>query len=306
MSRPYLQLHLLVLILAFTAILGKLIGLPAPALVLWRTGLAALGLLLWQALRKNISLKISTPDTRSDIFKALGTGIILGAHWMAFFGGIQLSNVSVCLAGMATTSFFTALTEPIIDRRRLNWSELALGVMVIPGLLLIVGFNLHHWLGLACALVSAFLASLFPVLNRRFALRGIAPEALTFHEMIGAFATCALVFPCFGFPPAALMPSAGDFLWLLILAGLCTVFAFSFHIYLLRHFTAFTTNLAVNFEPVYGILLAALIFREHQELHPAFYLGTLTILAANMLHVMIIRRRSKRVSRKALRVRSGS
>ncbi len=294
MTRPYLQLHLLVLILAVTAILGKFIAMPAPALVLWRTGLAALLLLAWQRIFKKPSLKIATPRARADTAKALATGIILGIHWMTFFGSIQLSSISICLAGMAATSFFTALTEPAINKRRLSGSDLVLGLMVVPGLLLIVGFNAHHWLGLACALVSAFLAALFPVMNRRLVLHGIAPQTLTFYEMIGAFATCALVVPFLGASPTVFWPSAGDFLWLLVLAGLCTAFAFTFHIHLLKHFTAFTANLAINFEPVYGILLAALIFNEHQDLHPAFYAGTLTIVAANMLHVVIKRRGDQR------------
>ena len=291
MFRPYLQLHVLVLILAVTAILGKLIALPAPALVLWRTGLAALGLVLWQTIRKQPSLKIATSNARSDTFKALGVGIILGAHWMTFFGSIQLSSVSICLAGMATTSFFTALTEPLINKTRLKWSDLMLGVMVIPGLLLIVGYSGHQWLGMIFALASAFLAALFPVMNRRLVLRGIPPATLTVYEMVGAFATCALAALFMGESPAAFWPSASDFLWLLILAGLCTAFAFTFHIHLLRHFTAFAANLAINFEPVYGILLAALIFNEHKDLHPTFYVGTLTIVAANMLHVAIQSRR---------------
>ncbi len=287
MTRPYLQLHLLVLILAGTAILGRLIALPAPALVLWRTGLAALMLVLWQKIRRKPPLRITTPHARADTFKALGIGIILGAHWITFFGSIQLSSVSVCLAGMATTSFFTALTEPLINRRRLGWSEPLLGAMVVPGLLLIVGFNIHQWQGLVCALASAFLAALFPVVNRRLVLRGIAPATLTFYEMLGAFATCALVAPFMGKAPVVFLPSAVDAFWLLILAGLCTAFAFAFHIRLLRHFTAFTANMALNFEPVYGILLAALIFHEHRDLHPSFYLGLLTIIAANILHAAL-------------------
>lgn len=288
MTRPYLQLHLLVLILAVTALLGRLIALPAPALVLWRTGLAALMLVLWQKIRRQPPLRITTPRARADTFKAMGIGILLGAHWITFFGSIQLSSISVCLAGMAATSFFTALTEPLINRRRLGWREPLLGVMVVPGLLLIAGLNLHQWRGLVCALVSAFLAALFPVANRRLVLRGIAPATLTFYEMLGAFAICALVVPFLGRAPVVFMPSAADALWLLILAGLCTAFAFAFHIRLLRHFTAFTSNMAFNFEPVYGILLAALIFHEYRDLHPSFYLGVLTIIVANMLHARLV------------------
>jgi drug/metabolite transporter (DMT)-like permease len=194
---------------------------------------------------------------------------------------------------MAATSFFTALTEPFINRTRQSSRDVLLGLMVIPGLLLIIGFNGSAWHGLACALVSAFLAALFPVLNRRLTLRGIAPTTLTFYEMIGAFAICALVLPFMGVNSSTFWPSASDLLWLLILAGLCTAFAFAFHIHLLRHFTAFATNLAINFEPVYGILLAALLFQEHKSLHPAFYLGIATIIAANLLHVWLKQRKAQ-------------
>lgn len=296
MSRPYLQLHLLVLVFAITAVLGRLIGLPAPVLVLWRTGLAALMLWGWQKLRKHPSFRITTPHARADTLKALGAGLILGAHWMAFFGSIQLASISICLAGMTATSFFTALAEPLMNKHRLGWREPLLGALVVPGLLLIVGFNAPQWPGLVCAFAAAFLAALFPVLNRRLVLRGIAPSTLTFHEMVGAFAACALVIPFMKRSSTSLLPAADELLWLLVLAGLCTAFAFTFHIRLLRHFTAFTANLAINFEPVYGLLLAALIFQEHRDLHPFFYLGLLTLLAANILHAVLTRRAPTRES----------
>lgn len=288
---PYLQLHLLVFILAITAILGRLIGLPAPALVLWRTVLAAGILLLWQAFRGEGILKISTRPAR---FKVFGTGALLGAHWILFFGSIQLANVSICLAGMATISFFTALVEPLMNKTRLGGSDLLLGLMVVPGLLLIAGAGRSHGLGLACSLMAALLAAVFSVLNRRFALQGLAPEAVTFYEMIGAALFCALVLPFFGLPARALLPSAGDVFWLLVLAGLCTAFAFSFYVHLLRRFTAFTSNLAASFEPVYGILLAVLLFGEHREFQPTFYLGVLVILAANLLHVIFQRQKQRK------------
>ncbi|MGB0776132.1 MAG: EamA family transporter, partial [Akkermansiaceae bacterium] len=168
MSRPYFQLHFLVLILAFTAVLGRLIELPAPVMVMWRTGLAAGIMALWLALSKRAPLRISNQDT----VKALLVGIILGLHWITFFGSIQLSNISVCLAGMASTSFFTALTEPLIERRRPCIKEVLLGLMIIPGLAMVAGASWEHSTGLGCALVSALLASIFPVLNRKLTLRG--------------------------------------------------------------------------------------------------------------------------------------
>lgn len=283
MSRRYLQLQFLVFILALTGILGRLISLPAPNLVLWRTALAAIIMAVWLGLSRRAPMTLQ----RSDLNKALTTGVILGLHWITFFGSIQLSNISVCLAGMASTSFFTALSEPLLNRRRPCWKEIALGLMIIPGLVLVAGSSWDHAAGLSCALVSAFLASLFPVLNRTLTLSGIAPQALTLYELIAAAVTCLLVASLTPQLSVTQVPSPSDWIWLLLLAGVCTVWAFSFHIHLLRYFTAFTSNLAVNFEPVYGILLAAILFKEYHELSPMFYLGALGIIAANIVHVFI-------------------
>lgn len=281
MSPRYLQLQFLVLVLAFTAILGRLITLPAPLLVLWRTTLAAVIMAVWLAVSHRAPLTMS----RSNTLKALGVGVILGLHWMTFFGSIQLSNISVCLAGMASASFFTALSEPLIDRRKPCWKEILLGLMIIPGLAMVAGSSWDHATGLGCALVSAFLASLFPVLNRKLTLSGLAPQTMTLYELIAACATCLIVISCVGGLNLTQLPSTSDWFWLAILSGICTVWAFSFHIHLLRHFTAFASNLAINFEPVYGILLAAVIFKEYHELNPMFYVGTLCIIVANILHV---------------------
>ncbi|NWK56883.1 DMT family transporter [Verrucomicrobiaceae bacterium N1E253] len=283
MSSRYFQLQFLVLILAFTAILGRLITLPAPLLVLWRTALAAIIMFIWLAASRRAPLTMP----RKKMLSACGVGIILGLHWMTFFGSIQLANISVCLAGMASTSLFTALSEPLLDRRKPCWKEILLGLMIVPGLAMVAGASWDHAAGLGCALVSAFLASLFPVLNRKLTLAGQAPQTITLYELISACGTCLIAVLCIGDLRISQMPSSSDWLWLLILSGVCTVWAFSFHIHLLRYFTAFTTNLAVNFEPVYGILLAALLFQEYHELNPMFYFGALCIIAANILHVFI-------------------
>lgn len=265
--------------------LGRLIELPAPVMVMWRTGLAAGIMALWLALSKRAPLRISNQDT----VKALLVGIILGLHWITFFGSIQLSNISVCLAGMASTSFFTALTEPLIERRRPCIKEVLLGLMIIPGLAMVAGASWEHSTGLGCALVSALLASIFPVLNRKLTLRGLAPQTLTLYELIGACVVCAIVIQATGIGSVTQAPSGMDWLWIGILSGVCTVWAFSFNIHLLKKFTAFTANLAINFEPVHGILLAALIFKEYHELTPLFYAGAALIILSNLLHVILNR-----------------
>jgi len=288
MNRRYFQLQFLVFVLAFTAILGRLISLPATELVFWRTALASIIMLIWLTTTRRAPMKLS----RHHTLKALGVGVILGLHWITFFGSIQLANISVCLAGMASTSFFTSLTEPLINRRRPCWREIILGMMVIPGLAVVAGATWNHAAGLICALTSAFLASLFPVLNRKLTLDGIAPTSLTLYELMAASATCLIAISLSGGIFEMQLPTSSDWLWLLILAGVCTVWGFSFYIRLLHYFTAFTANLAVNFEPIYGILLAAVIFKEYHELTPLFYVGAIFIISANILHLFIGKDRS--------------
>lgn len=290
----YLQLHLLVALFATTAIFGHLITLPAPALVAWRSFLAAAGgaLLVTVVLRRNLL----PPPGR--ILPLIGIGCIVGLHWLCFFGSIKLANISICLAGMATTSFFTAFSEPLLDRRRIRPLEVALGLLVVMGILLVAGFERGRLAGLAVALLGAMLASVFPVLNRRLVNHGrLDPLVMMVWEMLGVCLICLASLPWLNGPGAyaGLLDMRGlDWLWLLILAWACTVFAYAFHIHLLRHMSAYTTNLANNFEPVYGIIAAALLFGEHHQLHPGFFAGFATIIAANIAHPLVLRHLARR------------
>ncbi len=226
------------------------------------------------------------------ITKLLAVGAIIGVHWLCFFGSIKLANISICLAGLATISLFTAFTEPLLTRRRIRPFEVLLGLIVVAGILLIAGVERGHLLGLGVALLGAFLASVFSVLNRTIVTKGGDPLTMVGWEMLGAGAVCLATLPLFdagGFA-ALLAPTRLDWLWILLLAWVCTVFAHAYYIHLLRSLTAYSINLAFNFEPIYGILAAAFIFKEHQNLHPAFYLGALTILLANLLHPWLQRR----------------
>ncbi len=283
-----MQLHLLVALLATTAILGRMISLSAPGLVAWRTLLAAPGglLLAWLVFRRPVLPPLG------QWLKVLGVGVIVGLHWMCFFGSIKLANVSICLAGMATVSFFTAFTEPLMERRRVRPLEVLLGLLVLLGIVLIAGFERGRLPGLAVALLGAMLAAVFPVFNQHLVRReGMDPLVMVGWEMVGAWLACMVLLPVLDGPGAyaALFAWQGlDWLWLLLLAWVCTVFAHAFHIHLLRHLSAYTGNLAMNFEPVYGIVAAAWLFGEHHVLHPGFYAGASAILVANILHPLIL------------------
>ena len=285
----YLQLHLLIFLLATTAVLGHLISLPAAGVVVWRTGIASLAAAVWVgAIRRQ-----SVWPGRRRAAAFFGIGMIVGLHWLCFFGAIQLANISICLAGMATISFFTAFTEPLLEKRRVRPFEVLLGLLVVAGIALVAGFERGRLLGLGVALLGALLAAIFPVLNRRLLTSGGDPLMMVAWEMARACSVALLLYPLLGGGDPLLAWQAFDWLWLLLLALVCTVFAHAFHIHLLRRMSAYTANLAMNFEPVYGTLFAALLFAEHKQVHPLFYAGLATILAANLLHPYCLRRLEK-------------
>ena len=273
--RSLWALHLCVLLWGFTAILGKLITLPASALVVWRMGLVAVLLALlprvWRTVR-------SIP--RPTIARYAAIGVIIALHWLTFYGAIRLANASVAVACMALGSVFAAIIEPFVTGRPHERSELLLGVLALPGVVLLVGgVPLSMHLGIAVGALSALLAALFGALNKRHAT-GDAPEAVTFIEMAAGGLVLALgASLVFGAAETLRWPGAADLAWLVVLAVGCTLVPFLLWLRALRHISAFTTQLAINLEPVYAILLAALLFREHRQLTPAFYAGVALILA---------------------------
>ncbi|WP_288372873.1 DMT family transporter [uncultured Algoriphagus sp.] len=284
--KDYLLLHLIVLIWGFTAILGVLISLPALELVFYRTLIASIGVALLFAWKKK---NILIPP--HQMWKVLGTGVLIALHWILFFWSARVSTVSVCLAGMATTSLWTAFVEPFFNKAKIKWYEVALGLLVISGLLVIFKFETGYWLGLSMALASAFLAACFSVINGRLTKRH-DPYQITFYEMTGACLVILLFMPVYSI---WLTDGAGiqwtwqgmDWFWLLVLGGVCTVYAFSVSVDLMKRLTVFSINLTINLEPVYGIVLAVLIFGEKEKMTPEFYLGTLIILVSVLIYPVL-------------------
>jgi len=287
MRAPLVQFHLLVVIWSFTGILGEVISLSSPALVMWRTFLASIAYYLWVRWRRPERMRV----TRPVFWVLVRNGMILGAHWLCFFGAIALSNVSVGLAGFAATSLFTAVVEPVLEKRRVRMRELGLGGLVLMGLLLIAGGaeSVYRW-GLLVALFGALLAAVYTVLNRRMVMSGVPATTILLYGMPGSFLTAVLAIllvPSWEFE----RPMGSDWWPLLVLALGCTCLAYIWYANLMRYLTAYASNLVMNFEPVYGILLAALFFREHENLPLTFYLGTAAIVAANVLHGWMGRRK---------------
>jgi len=275
-------------IFAATTILGRLASVSAPVLVTWRCLIAFLGAFLWVALMRDRRIWIGIPKVRN----LLGVGCIIGLHWLCLFGAVKIANVSIALAGLATLSLFTAFTEPLLMRRRIRPFEVWLGLLVLGGIGLIAGAETRHVAGLALALLSALLAAIFLVFNRMIVIKGADPMVMVGWEMLAAAGICFLAVPLLdpvGFP-ALSIGDPWDWLWIFILAIGCTVFAQAWTNRLLSLISAYQLNLAANFEPVYGIIAAAVIFREHAHLTPVFYLGAGAIVVANFLHPWLQRR----------------
>ncbi|MBK6264035.1 DMT family transporter [Marivirga sp. S37H4] len=292
--KSYFKLHFIVLIWGFTAILGLLIAIPAVEVVFYRTLLATavLGILL-AARRKQFAIG------KYEIIKIVATGFIIAAHWILFFGAARVSTASVCLAGIATCSFWTSLIEPLMTNRKVKIYEVILGIVVMFGLYVIFRFEFQYALGITMAIISAMLASVFTVLNGKFTHRH-NPYTITFYEMLGAFIGTAIFIPVYAtyFSNTAfdLMPSGSDWFYLVILAGICTVYAFSASVKIQQVLSAFVVNLTVNLEPVYGIIIAFLIFGEKEEMSTGFYMGTFIILLSVLSYPLV----NKLANRKAL------
>ena len=278
--QAYLQLHTCVILWGFTAILGRLISLSAVQLVCWRMTLVTVVLL---AIRRTW-VGVARMSRRS-IFAFLAIGLIVALHWVAFYTSIKISNASVAVACLGLGSIFAAIIEPIVMRRPHERLELLLGVLAVPGVVLIVGgVPLDMRLGIAAGVAAAFLSAIFTTLNKRFASNG-DPFAITCLEMTaGAVVLCV---------PAAFsgltMPTQMDIIWLVVLAVACTLLPFVMWIRSLKYVSAFSTLLILNLEPVYAILLAAVLFQEYEELTPLFYVGTAIVLLTVVLQPQLRR-----------------
>jgi len=285
-NKSYFKLHFLVLLWGFTAIIGLVIKLSFIEVVFYRTLFSFLAL----AIILQIS-RIGFYIHPREALKLLLTGVAISIHWLLFFGAARYSNASVSLIGLSTTALWTSFLEPIVYKKKISAIEIFFGLAVIAGLYIIYKDDFTYGLGLLMSLGSALFAAIFTVFNYGF-VRKYNSIKITFYEMVGAWlATIPLLWILRDQSMNLLsLPSWSDTGYLLILALVCTVYANSVAIKLLKEFSAFSSNLIINMEPVYGILLALLIFGESERMNTGFYLGALSIIAAVFIYPIILRK----------------
>lgn len=283
-----ITLHATVLVFGFTGVLGKLISLSATPLVFWRTLIGAGGLYLWMGLRGS-KRPVMTPKVRVGI---LATGLLVAVHWVTFFAAIKASTVSLALAVMATVPVFVALIEPVLRRRRVDPSELLLGLLAVLGLWWMYRVDVSYGYGMLLALVSAFCAALFGTLN---SIWGEHAPSLTVSklELAAACGGLAIWMSVLGGWESA-MPSNTDWLWLILLGVVATSVAFAVTVEVMKVMSPFTVAMAINLEPLYAIVFALLIFGEEEVMPPGFYGGAAVLLATVFADARLKRRRARR------------
>ncbi len=287
-----LQIHFCVLLWGFTAILGKLISMAALPLVWWRMLIVVAALVFVPSVLRSLRAL----PARLWLAYA-GVGALVALHWLTFYGAIKLANASVAATCIALATPFTALVEPWLTRTKFSARDLALGIAVLPGVVLVIGgvpSGMRE--GVLVGAVSALLVALFGTLNKRLAQRGEALTA-TALELGSGFLLLSALAPLL---PAVLPELAGpllewptprDALLLVALAFACTLLPFSLSFVALRHISAFSAQLAVNLEPVYAIVLAIVLLGEQRELTPQFYFGVAIIIAAVSVRPLVGRPR---------------
>lgn len=269
MKKALIQLHIAVFLWGFTGVLGRLISFNEGLLVWWRmfiTVVTLVALRFFQKEFERIPLK--------DALRIGAVGAIVALHWVTFYGSIKISNVSIALTCMAAGGVFTALVEPLAFNKKLDFRELLLGAMALCGIGLIFHFNPKYKWGIVVGTISILLMVLFSILNKKLVGRFNA-KTISLYELGGGWLAWSILLPFYWyfFPANSFWPKGMDWVWLLILAWFCTIFAINLSLQALRHISTFTQNLTINLEPVYGIILAFIIFNENKDLGPGFYWG---------------------------------
>jgi len=268
MKKALIQMHLAVLLWGFTGVLGRAISLDAPILVWYRMLLTAIFVAVIIYVRKEW---VTIP--RKHLMLMALIGILMGLHWVAFYGSIKLANVSIALVCLSTASIFTPLVDPIINRGKHDFKELLLGSLAIIGVYLIYRFQQFYGWGILAGIIAALLSSVFTVFNKQIAAKYPA-RTMVFYEMSTGWAFITLLVPIYLVykPETSLMPLVSsdwvhnDWIWLVVLSLCCTVWAQSLSLNALKKLSSFTATLSVNLEPVYGILLAFVFYNENREI----------------------------------------
>jgi drug/metabolite transporter (DMT)-like permease len=277
LNKNLLILHFTVFIWGFTGILGKLITIAAVQLVWYRVLIASVSLFLYFNFNKT-AFKVS----RSTFFKLICTGALVGGHWILFFLSIKLSTVSVSLVCLSSITLFTAIFEPLINKKRISKLEIIAGALIISGILIIFKFESQYTKGIIAGLSSAVFGSIFPIINSRQVKKHEAP-VIAFYELSGAFIWISIFLAATGGFNKSMILQHADIGYLLLLGTICTSLAYVAGVSVMRELSAFRVALVTNLEPVYGIIMSFVFFGDMNKMTAGFWVGAVIILSTIFL-----------------------
>ena len=281
-NKHYLLLHLIVFIWGFSPVLGRFITVDAWQIVWFRVLISAFVTFIYLLISKQ-SILIS----KKQFLQLSGVGLIIMVHWLAFYGAIKVSNISVTLVAFSTGTLFSSIIEPIFYKRSIRFYEVIIGLIIIGAIGLIFSIETHFWLGIVLGMFAALTSSIFGVLNG-ILVKTIKPAVISFYELFAAFIGLTITLAVMqNFTPVFFNLDSNSILGLLILSLVCTVFPFIASVNLSKYISPYTIVLTVNLETVYGIIWAILFYNENKEVKPTFYLGVCIILAAIFLNTYL-------------------
>ena len=285
----HFRLHLIVFLWGFTAILGKLIQANAEVLVFYRMLFSSVFLYVFIRFIKKDSIKVS----KLMLLKLVGVGSLMAFHWLFFFSSIKVSNVAIALSCLGTSTLFAALLEPLIFKRKIDLSEIIMGVVIVICISLIFKVEFHYKLGIIYGLICAFLGTVFSVYNGK--LYGKTSSGnIIFYEIFGGWFVISLYYVFSGQISQISEISYRDLALLTILAGVFTAFPMFESVNMMKYISPFTLILTVNLEPIYGIILAFFIFGESEKMSAVFYGASLVMVLAIVVNgVVKARNKSK-------------
>jgi len=289
MKAALIKLHIAIFLWGFTGVLGRAIQLNEGLLVWYRiliTVVSLFVLMKWQNELEKIPFK--------TMLQLFGIGAIVALHWVCFYGSIKYANVSIALICFSSSGVLTALLEPLMTKKKMVLIELLLGLIGIAGIYLIFHFDTRYRTGIIVGFISTVLSVLFSILNKR-TVASVSPKTIMLYELTGGLLMLSFLMPAYlhYFPTTKYVPSSFDWGWLLLLSWVCTVYAMDLSLQALQKVSAFTQNLTLNLEPVYGIILAFLVYHENKELSEYFYIGFVLILAAVSLQMFRVLKLNK-------------
>jgi len=281
MKAALIKLHIAVFLWGFTGVLGKAIELNEGLLVWYRLLLTVGFLWLLLVFKKH---QFAVPLKTAVMYASIG--VIIALHWVFFYGSIKYSNVSIALVCLSSAGVMTAFLEPIMTKNRIVWYEVLLGLIAVIGIYLIFLFDTKFRVGIILGVIATLLSVIFSIINKKIIVK-VQPKTLMFYQLIGGLVVLTLLMPLYlkTFPTNKLVPTFSDFIWLIVLSLACTILSMDLSLQALKKVSAFTQNLTLNLEPVYGIVLAFVIYKENKDLSSTFYIGLLLILSTVVLQM---------------------